>query len=285
MQNNMHFMKIQTLAIICTIFLISSCATNPVTGRSQLNTIPEETLFPQSFAIYNETLSKEKISTNAHYNQQVKRVGKRIQAAVEKFFNDINRLEALKNYRWEYKVVENKELNAWCLPGGKVAFYTGILPICQDDQGIAVVMGHEIAHAIANHGAERMSQSGLISGIGQLGGEALGVSGMNSNTQNLILQAYGVGSQVGILSYSRKHESEADEMGLLFMALAGYDPAAAPAFWKRMAAANSSASPPEFLSTHPHSSTRIADLNAMLPIAEQVYISKSIEPYFKAKSK
>ncbi len=266
--------------------LIIGCATNPVTGRKQLSMVSESTLFPQSFAAYKQTLSESKVSTNTKYNAQVQRVGKRIQAAVEKFFTDMGKPEALANYQWEYKVIESEQLNAWCMPGGKVAFYTGILPVCKDDAGVAVVMGHEIAHAIANHGGERMSQGQLIS----LGGAAvaLGSGGASASTQELLMQAYGIGSQVGMLSYSRKHESEADEMGILFMALAGYDPLAAPAFWERMesmSAASGGENPPEFLSTHPHPKTRIDDLNALMPVAKQVYQTKSIQPYFQAKGK
>ncbi len=276
--------KIITGILLST--LIIGCATNPVTGRKQLSMVSESTLFPQSFAAYQQTLKKSKLSTNTKYNAQVQRVGKRIQAAVEKFFTDMGKSEALANYKWEYKVIESEQLNAWCMPGGKVAFYTGILPVCRDDNGVAVVMGHEIAHAIANHGGERMSQGQLIG----LGGYAvaMGSGGASASTQELLMQAYGIGSQVGMLSYSRKHESEADEMGLLFMALAGYDPFGAPAFWERMesmSAASKGGKPPEFLSTHPHPKTRISDLNALMPVAKQVYQTKSIQPYFQAKGK
>ncbi|MFV0530658.1 MAG: M48 family metallopeptidase [Flavobacteriales bacterium] len=271
---------------LLSIVLFTGCATNPVTGRKQLSMVSETTLFPQSFAAYQETLKESKLSTNPQYNAQVLRVGKRIQGAVEKFFIDMGKPNYLANYQWEYKVIESDQLNAWCMPGGKVAFYTGILPVCKDDAGIAVVMGHEIAHAIANHGGERMSQGELIN----LGGAAvaIGVGGASSSAQNAIMQAYGIGSQVGMLSYSRKHESEADEMGIMFMALAGYDPSVAPEFWKRMEAmssASGSGETPEFLSTHPNPQTRIADLNALIPIARQVYQTKSIQPYFKAKKR
>ncbi len=276
--------KIITGLLSTVLFL--GCATNPVTGRKQLSMVSETTLFPQSFAAYQQTLKESKLSANTQYNAQVARVGVRIQAAVEKFFQDIGKPNALANYKWEYKVIESDQLNAWCMPGGKVAFYTGILPVCKDDAGVAVVMGHEIAHAIANHGGERMSQGQLIN----LGGAAvaIGAGGASASTQEAIMQAYGIGSQVGMLSYSRKHESEADEMGLLFMSLAGYDPTVAPAFWERMeamSAASGGETPPEFLSTHPHPETRISDLNALMPVAKQVYQTKSIQPYFQAKGK
>ncbi len=278
-------MKKKFIGLLTAVLLIG-CAVNPVTGRKQISTVSETDLFPQSFSAYQQTLSESKLSTNSEYNAQVQRVGKRIQTAVEKFFNDTGKSSALDNYKWEYKVIESDQLNAWCMPGGKVAFYTGILPVCENDAGMAVVMGHEIAHAIANHGGERMSQSGLIGTLGQIGAVAMGAGGVGTGTQQAIMQAYGIGSQATILKYSRKHESEADEMGILFMALAGYDPSVAPEFWNRMeamTAASGGEAPPEFLSTHPHPQTRIHDLNLLMPIANQVYKTKSIQPYFKYK--
>lgn len=283
--------KMKKIIIALSIVgLLGGCATNPITGRKQLNTVSEEQLFPQSFAAYKETLAKSQLSNDGYKNAQVTRVGKRIQAAVEKFFRETNNPGALKNYQWEYKVIESDELNAWCMPGGKVAFYTGILPVCKDDTGIAVVMGHEIAHAIANHGGERMSQGQLLGTVGQVGGILLGNSGASAVTQQGILQAYGIGSQVGILNYSRKHESEADEMGILFMALAGYDPTEAPAFWERMeqmtqASSDGKERVPEFMSTHPHPQTRINDLNKLMEVAKAVYQARSIAPYFEYKKR
>jgi predicted Zn-dependent protease len=278
------------LIFIMTLILmmLSSCATNPVTGRKQASTVTNADIFPQSFAAYNETLAKEKLSTNKAYNDQVTRVGRKIQASAERYFIEAGMPNYLKDYKWEYKVIESKELNAWCMPGGKVAFYTGIMPVCGDDAGLAVVMGHEIAHAIANHGAERMSQAQIQQTVGVLGAVALGAGGVSGGTSNLVLQAYGVGSEMGMLSYSRKHESEADEMGLLFMALAGYDPKEAPAFWKRMEAKSSEkgdSKPPVFLSTHPNSSTRVSDLTRLMPIAEEVYKTGSPKPYLDMKRK
>ncbi|MEN8125936.1 MAG: M48 family metallopeptidase [Bacteroidota bacterium] len=245
-------------------------------------------LFPQSFAAYEKTIQSEKLSTNVEYNLQVKRVGGKIQSAVEKFFTDIKKPEVLEGYKWDYNVLESEQLNAWCMPGGKVAFYTGILPVCKNDVGVAVVMGHEIAHAIANHGAERMSQSQLQGTIGALGAAAMGINNVSNETINIVLQTYGVGSELGMLSYSRKHESEADEMGLIFMALAGYNPSEAPNFWLRMDAeskASGSQAPPQFLSTHPHHDTRVSHLNELMPIAMEVYKTKSIKPYTDYKKK
>lgn len=282
-----EIMKLFLLSLFI-LLVTGSCATNPVTGRSQASTVSNADIFPQSFAAYKETLAKEKLSTNKAYNNQVSRVGKKIQASVEKYFKEVGMPNYLKDYRWEYKVIESEDLNAWCMPGGKVAFYTGILPVCGDDAGVAVVMGHEIAHAIANHGAERMSQAQIQQAVGALGALALGAGGASGNTSNLVLQAYGVGSEMGMLSYSRKHESEADEMGLLFMALAGYDPMAAPEFWKRMEAKSNEkggGKPPVFLSTHPNSETRVSDLARLMPIVQEVYKSGSPKPYLDMKGK
>ncbi|MEN8139326.1 MAG: M48 family metallopeptidase [Bacteroidota bacterium] len=275
------------LVLFVIIGLMSvGCGTNPVTGRKQLNFVSESQIFPQSFAAYQQVLDSVKISDNTVQVEQVKRVGLKIQKAVEKFFTEIGQPNTLDNYEWEYNVIESEQLNAWCMPGGKVAFYTGILPVCQDDAGIAVVMGHEIAHAIANHGAERMSQASVQNTVGQLGAIALGTAGTSEQNTQLILQAYGIGSQVGMLAYSRDHESEADEMGILFMALAGYDPTVAPEFWKRMQAMSSASggqNPPEFLSTHPHPTTRIDDLNNMMPYAVEAYKTGSVKKYLDSK--
>ena len=273
--------------LVLQLFFVS-CAVNPVTGRKQASMVSNEALFPQSFAAYQETLKTEKISTNKTYNDQVLRVGKRIQASVEEFFKQAGMPNYLDGYEWQYTVIESDKLNAWCMPGGKVAFYTGILPVCMDDNGVAVVMGHEIAHAVANHGAERMSQDNIKNAIAAAGAIALGAGGVSSSSTELILQAYGTGASLGMLTYSRKHESEADEMGLLFMALAGYDPIHAPEFWKRMEAKgkeDGGGSPPEFLSTHPSSGTRINDLKRLMPIAQEVYKTKSPQPYLNTRGK
>jgi predicted Zn-dependent protease len=199
----------------------------------------------------------------------VKRVGRRIQGAVEKYMTDNNFRHQLEGYQWEFNLVESKEVNAWCMPGGKVVVYTGILPVAKDENGLAVVMGHEIAHAVAKHGNERMSQ-GLLT---ELGGVALSVALRDKpqQTQRLFMNAFGVGAQVGVLlPFSRTHESEADHLGLIFMAMAGYDPHGAVTFWERMAQQGGS-KPPEFLSTHPSDQTRINKIKAELPEALKYY--------------
>lgn len=258
--------KILVLSVlVCTIV---ACSTVAITGRKQFNIVSNSELIPMSFSQYDEVLKGSKLSTNTKQVNQIQRVGKRIQKAVEAYMAQNNLSDQLKGFEWEFKLIEDENINAWCMPGGKVAFYTGIMPICNDDAGVAVVMGHEIAHAIANHGAERMSQ-GMAS---QLGMSALSIAMQEKPeaTQALLMQSIGMGTQLGMLKFSRLHESEADKMGLIFMAMAGYDPHEAPDFWTRMAAAGGQA-PPEFLSTHPHPKTRIKDLNAAIPEAMKYY--------------
>jgi predicted Zn-dependent protease len=200
----------------------------------------------------------------------VKNVGHRIQAAVEEYFRQNNMTHELKNYDWEFNLVESEDVNAWCMPGGKVVIYSGILPITETEAGLAVVMGHEIAHAVANHGGERMSQ-GLVT---QLGGMALSVAleEKPETTRQLAMVAFGVGAQVGVLlPYSRLHESEADKLGLIFMAMAGYDPHVAVDFWQRMSEQKNGQAPPEFLSTHPSDQTRINQIKEYIPQAMEYY--------------
>jgi len=240
-----------------------SCATVPITGRSQLNLIPSDDLLTMSFQQYDEILQESQLSQNAGQRDMVERVGTRIQAAVEEYFADDPVLSAeLATYAWEFNLVESEEVNAFCMPGGKVVVYTGLLPVAQDETGLAVVMGHEVAHAIARHGNERMSQMLAM----ELGGVILAeaVSEKPAETQLMWFLAYGVASHVGaILPYSRLHESEADHLGIIFMAMAGYDPREAPAFWSRMAGMGSEGW--EIFSTHPSSQTRVDDITAKLP--------------------
>jgi predicted Zn-dependent protease len=217
---------------------------------------------------YKQVLREEKVVTNTAQGQSVVRVGKRIAVAVEKYLAQEGYSELANSFNWEFNLIQSEQVNAWAMPGGKVAFYTGILPITQDDAGIAVVMGHEIAHAVASHSRERMS-NGLVSNFGvSLLSSAFGQN--PSLTQAVLLQSVGLGSELGMLSFSRKHELEADELGLTFMALAGYDPRQAPIFWERMSA-NGGGAPPEFLSTHPGPDSRIQKLNKQMPKAMKYY--------------
>lgn len=259
--------KIFSLLIVGLI--LYSCATVPVTGRRQLSLVPNAEILPLSYDQYQQVLKENKLSDNKEWTMMVKTVGRNIQSAVERYMKQKGWSDQLKGYSWEFNLLESETVNAWCMPGGKVAFYTGIMPICKDAKGVAVVMGHEIAHAIANHGRERMSE-GLVA---QLGLSSLSAAlGQNPTmTQQLLLQSVGVGTQLGMLAFSRTHESEADQIGLIFMAMAGYDPHEAPKFWERMDAQSSGQRPPEFLSTHPHPTTRIADLKKQIPEAMKYY--------------
>ena len=267
--SNKNIMKnIFFIAVI--LILWSGCSSVPITGRKQLSFVPASEMNTLAATSYKETLASSKLSTNVQQTAMVKRVGERISKAVEQYMAEKNQSSALNGFQWEFNLIDDPSINAWCMPGGKVAFYTGILPVCQNESGIAVVMGHEIAHAVANHSGERMSQ-GLLA---QMGGTALSVALQQKpeQTQQLALNAFGIGTQVlGILPYSRLHEYEADRLGLIFMSMAGYDPYEAPKFWERMQALSGGNAPPEFLSTHPSDAKRISELNAAIPEAMKYY--------------
>lgn len=250
---------------------ISACTTVPVTGRRQLSLVSSGEMVALGEQNYKETLGQSKLSTNKIQTEQIKRVGLKIQKAVEKYMADNGLASRLEGFNWEFNLIKNDTIvNAWCMPGGKVAFYTGILPICKDDNGIAVVMGHEIAHAIANHGAERMSQAMALEMGGKLGAVLLG--GKSQQTQQIFQTLYPIGAQVGvILPYSRDNELEADKMGLIFMAMAGYNPDTAIPFWQRMADMSKGGKNPQFLSTHPAENTRIDKIRASLPEVMKYY--------------
>ena len=249
---------------LIVLLLLTACTTVPVTGRSQLNLIPGSSMLSMSAQQYGTFLKENKLSQDQQQVTTVKRVGTRMQGAVERYFASSGLQDYLKKHNWEFNLVEDKQVNAWCMPGGKVVVYTGIMPIARDDAGLAVVMGHEIAHAIAEHGNERMSQ-GLLA---QLGGTALStaLATQPDATRQLWMSVYGVGAQYGaLMPYGRMQESEADHLGLVFMTMAGYDPNAAVGFWERMAAQKGGKSPPEFLSTHPADATRIANIKRLIP--------------------
>lgn len=266
----MNILKRFVAFLFVAPLVLISCSTVPITGRSQINIVPDSTMISMSFQQYDEFLKKNETSTNIQQTQMVQQVGKRIQNSVEQFFSAQNMSDHIKNYQWEFNLVENPTANAWCMPGGKVVVYTGIIEIAKDETGLAVVMGHEIAHAIAEHGNERMSQ-GLIA---QMGGVALSAA-MHEQpqaTQQLWMTVFGVGAQYGVmLPYGRLQESEADRLGLIFMAMAGYDPNRAVEFWTRMAQEKEGRAPPEFLSTHPSDETRISKIKEHLPEAMEYY--------------
>jgi len=265
-----HALKSKLVVLSGLLLLLSGCSEVEITGRKQFNIVPDSTMNSMSFQSYGEFLSNSKLSTNAEQTQMVKRIGGRIQNAVEQYCTNNNIKDRLAGYEWDFNLVEDPNVNAWCMPGGKVVVYTGILPVTQGETGLAVVMGHEIAHAFAKHGAERMSQGLVV----ELGGVALSTALKNQpeQTKNLFMQSYGIGTQVGVLlPYSRLHENEADHLGLVFMAMAGYNPEEAISFWQRMAAQKTGAKPLEFLSTHPADQTRIQNLKDILPDAMKYY--------------
>jgi predicted Zn-dependent protease len=260
-----------TLAIALPLMFMA-CSKVPITGRRQMNLLTETEMIGMSLTSYRDFLSKNPAVATTDANAQlVKSVGSKVQQAVQAFMKEKGLSARLQGYQWEFNLVNDKAVNAWCMPGGKVVVYSGLLPVTQTEAALACVMGHEIAHAIARHGNERMSQGLVV----QAGGTALQValSQKPQLTQNLFLQSYGLTSQLGMLKYSRTHESEADKMGLVFMAMAGYDPTESVKFWERMAASSGGA-PLEILSTHPSDATRIADIKAFLPQAMKYYKKK-----------
>ena len=252
-----------TAVIAATVY---SCATNPFTGQKTMALVPDSEIFPSAFAQYGQFLSENKVITGTPDAKRVETVGTKIKVAAERWLNANGQQGYLTNYQWEYKLVDSKDVNAWCMPGGKIVVYTGILPITKDDAGLAAVLGHEVSHALANHGQQRMS-AGMLQ---QLGGVAIGaaVGGKSQETQQMIMQAYGIGSQMGaMLPFSRNHESEADKIGLTLMAIAGYNPQNAVSLWERMSANSKGGAPAEIMSTHPSDATRIAALQELMPSA------------------
>ncbi|MCB0793877.1 MAG: M48 family metallopeptidase [Flavobacteriales bacterium] len=255
--------------VLCLSALMVACAKVPITGRKQMNLLAESEMMAMSVSAYQEFLGENApLRENDQRVQMVRGIGDRLAKAANEYLSSVGASDRVAGFQWEFNVVEDPAVNAWCMPGGKVVVYTGILPVTQDEAGLAVVMGHEIAHAIARHGNERMSQGMMV----QMGGMALDVA-LSQNpglTNDLFLQSYGLGSQLGMLAFSRKHETEADKMGLVFMAMAGYDPRNAPRFWERMSAGGGGA-PPELLSTHPSDETRVRDLEHFMPEALKYY--------------
>jgi predicted Zn-dependent protease len=260
--------RVITFSLIAVV--LYACAKVAVTGRQQLSLVSNSEIIPMANQQYDSVVHTARLSTNQQQTAMVKNVGTRIQRAVEQYMAQNNASSELEGFQWEFNLIDDpKTVNAWCMPGGKVAFYTGIMPICQDEAGVAVVMGHEVAHAVANHARERMSQGLVANGLLGTLGAAFGQN--PTLTKQLFFQAIGVGAQVGMLKFSRQHESEADKIGLIFMAMAGYDPHEAPRFWERMSSQSGGAEPPEWLSTHPSHSSRIRDLNNEIPEAMKYY--------------
>ncbi|MFL5389428.1 MAG: M48 family metallopeptidase [Myxococcales bacterium] len=258
-------MKSLATVLSSALLLAVSCTTVPVTGRKSLNLVGEGTVNQLGAETYQQEVSKAKVSTDQNATAMVQRVAQRIAQAAEANFHP--------NYQWEAKLLDDpKTVNAWCLPGGKMAVYSGILPLTQDETGLAVVLGHETAHALAHHGAERMSRSELMQ-VGEAGILAA-VGAAKPGAVQAVGAALGIGSQVGVeLPFSRQQESEADHIGLVLMAKAGYDPAKAVDFWQRMAAYGKGKQPPAFLSDHPSDEDRIAAIKKELPEAKAAYVA------------
>ncbi|MCK9274125.1 MAG: M48 family metallopeptidase [Syntrophales bacterium] len=252
------------------VFFLFACQTVPVTGREQLSLIPSQQITALSQNQYQEFIASHQVVQNKSEAKMVKDVGMRIKNAVETYLSENGMSDRIEGYNWEFNLIDEPSRNAWAMPGGKVVIYTGILPVTRNETGLATVMGHEIAHVVAGHGNERMSQALLT----QLGGQALqaALSTKPQLTQQLFMAAFGLGAQVGVLlPYSRLQEKEADHLGLIFMAMAGYNPRAAVDFWQRMMAAESGASPPQFLSTHPAGPNRIDNIQEIMPEALSYY--------------
>ncbi|MDR6784947.1 putative Zn-dependent protease [Pedobacter africanus] len=263
--------RVFSLILTGLFIALSACKTVPITGRKQMNLVPDAMLNTLAFTTYDAIVKNSPTLSNTDARaQEVTRVGVKIQQAVETYLQQNNLSKDLKNFKWAYHTVDNQTVNAWCMPGGKVMVYTGLFPYTQNENALAVVMGHEIAHAIARHGNERMSQSLLINLGGLVLQEAL--KEKKAETQALFVGLYMVGSNLALsLPNSRMHESEADRLGLIFAAMAGYNIDEAIPFWQRMNAGNKNKMP-EFLSTHPSDETRIKKLTALIPEIKNKYM-------------
>jgi len=254
------------------MLLVVACTRNAITGRTQLSLVSDAEVQSQAITEYKTFLTQNKVvsATQSKDAEMVKRVGTRIANAITKYYTEQGLGKELEGYQWEYNLVSSDQVNAWCMPGGKIVVYTGLLPVTQNEAALAVVLGHEITHAVAKHGNERMSE-GLVQ---QLGGAALSValSSKPEATRSLFLQAYDAGSTVGVsLPHSRNQEYEADKFGLVYAALAGYNPREAIPLWERMEKMSSGQKPPEFLSDHPAEGNRIQRLQEQMPNALKLY--------------
>lgn len=262
-------MKVKKWIVVLFVATLTvvACKVNPFTGQKNLNFVSNDQLFSASFQQYDAFLDSSNVVTGTAESRMVKRVGDKIKTAAERYLNANGYQGFLDDFRFEYNLVKDDQVNAFAMPGGKTVVYTGILPITQDETGLAVVMGHEVAHALADHGAQRMSAAQVQQVVGGVGAAAL--SGKSQQTQQIFAQAYGIGTQLGVmLPFSRSHESEADRIGLTLMAIAGYNPDEAADLWRRMQQNSGGGSTPQFLSTHPSNQTRINNLEAWAPEAK-----------------
>ena len=280
----MRNLKVILLSLVAVLMV--SCGTTktvPITGRQQSLMVSDGDVLSLSTQQYQEFMKTAKLSTNAANTAMVKRVGQNLATAVTNYLNANGMAADVQNFKWTFNLVQNKEANAWCMPGGLICVYEGILPLTQDEASLAIVLGHEIAHAVARHSAEQMStkikqQYGM-----QVGAAVLGGMGVGSNTSSIIQAIAAQGFNFKNLSYSRSHESEADHMGLIFAAMAGYDPQVAVSFWQRMAAASNNQRS-EFLSDHPSDATRIKQIQGWMPEALKYYKGNSASTTTTAKS-
>ncbi|HLR37256.1 MAG TPA: M48 family metallopeptidase [Chitinophagaceae bacterium] len=264
-------MQKRILSLLLSVLLIvASCKTVPLTGRHQLNLIPESKMTQMAVSQYRSFLTSNPVVTNTSNKnvEMVKRVGSRIAQAVTTYLTNHGYGNSVDDYHWQFNLVKSDEANAWCMPGGKVVVYTGLLPITQNETALAVVLGHEIAHAVARHGNERMSQQLIAQGLQVAGSVALS---KEPKKRNIFLQAFGVGGSLGLKAFGRRDELEADQLGLIFMAMAGYDPRQAIPFWKRMASMSGSNNVPTLLSSHPSDAKRIRQIKRLLPKAMKYY--------------
>lgn len=261
------------IKVFLLFFLILSniaCIKNAVTGRKQLNLVTNQSLMSMASQEYATFLQANKVVTQTKDALLVKQIGSKIAASITQYYQSLGQSSILAGYQWEYNLIESKEANAWCMPGGKIVVFTGLLPITKNEAALAAVMGHEVAHALAQHGAERASAQ-MIQQFGAIGLDAA-LSSKPNETKAIFQQAFGIGSNVlGVLPFSRKHELEADKLGLFYAAKAGYDPRESIALWQRMEAMGGNQRPPEFLSTHPAEQTRIEQLKQLMPQALEFF--------------
>ncbi len=264
--------KFLSIIMVIASVLMTGCGTTstvPITGRTQRLLVSDADVNAMALQQYQQTLQQSKLSTNTVNTQMVKRVGQRLAAAVTSYLNSNGLSAEVKNYNWEFNLVQDKQVNAWCMPGGKIVVYEGLLPVTQDEASLAIVLGHEIAHAVAKHSAERLSNAYKEQYGAQIAGAILGSSGISEGTQQLIALGHSLGSQLYTSGFSRKQESEADHMGLIFAAMAGYDPQVATSFWQRMAAQGSGSA--SIFSDHPSDETRIRNIQGWMPEALKYY--------------
>lgn len=258
--------------LMVALLLLTSCGSVPLTGRKQVLLVSDQEVLTSSLTQYNDYMKTASKSSDKNMSAMVTRVGKKIATATETYLKENGMESEIKNFDWEFNLVKDSQVNAFCMPGGKIVVYEGLMSLVESDDELAVVVGHEVAHAVAKHSNERMSQQ-LVA---QYGAAILGqaVSNKSSAIQNMANTVYGLGAQYGvILPFSRKHESEADYMGLVFMTMAGYNPDVAVGFWQKMSS-GSSGSTPEFMSTHPANSTRISEIEKALPVIKEKYKTK-----------